>query len=209
MSPRALLILNGDPPPRKLARHLARLCPLVVAADGGADVARKVGLRPDLVIGDFDSISAATRKALPKAVFLRDADQETTDFEKALGWLRRARVPSVTVLGAAGDRLDHTLANLSVLWNYAPGMSIELRGDGWSAVPLRGRREFRARIGSVVSLIPFGPCSGVTLRGLRYPLTNARMPPGRVGVSNIVAASPFSVSVRKGRALVIVGTPAR
>ncbi|MRR37824.1 hypothetical protein EG829_24885, partial [bacterium] len=55
-----------------------------------------------------------------------------------------------------------------------------------------------------VSLVPFGPCGGITLRGLRYPLTNASMKVGEIAVSNVVVRSPFSVTVRRGRLLIIV-----
>jgi thiamine pyrophosphokinase len=62
----------------------------------------------------------------------------------------------------------------------------------------------RARVGTTVSLIPFGVCKGVTLRGLQYPLHNASMEVGEIGVSNIVTASPFRVEVKKGKMLLIV-----
>lgn len=56
----------------------------------------------------------------------------------------------------------------------------------------------------MISIIPFGQCSGVTLRGLKYPLRDALLRVGQVGVSNVVMASPFSVCVKKGKLLVLI-----
>jgi thiamine pyrophosphokinase len=77
-------------------------------------------------------------------------------------------------------------------------------GDGWMALPVGRSRTLKAPIGTTVSLIPFGSCSGITLLGLRYPLANATMNVGGIGVSNVVRSSPFSVRVRKGNMLLIM-----
>jgi thiamine pyrophosphokinase len=58
--------------------------------------------------------------------------------------------------------------------------------------------------GALVSIIPFSACRGVTLRGLHYPLREAALPVGRIGASNVVEKSPFTVSVKKGKLLVVV-----
>ena len=57
----ALVICNGEPPSKTLARQLVQVSDLIVAADGGANVARRLGIRPDVIIGDLDSIEPATK----------------------------------------------------------------------------------------------------------------------------------------------------
>jgi thiamine pyrophosphokinase len=203
---RALLLANGDPPSRRLVRHHVRRCDFFVCADGGANAARRLGVRPDLIVGDLDSITAATRRAFAAVPTIRIARQDNTDLEKALDLLLDRGAEHVTILGAAGGRLDFTLGNLAVLWNYTARIDLLLEGDGWRALPVGRERVVEARRGTTVSLLPFGPCSGITLRGLRYPLTGASMPVGRIGVSNVVVASPFRVRVRRGRMLLILLT---
>lgn len=200
----ALLLCNGEPPPRRLLRRLAKEADFVVCADGGANAARVRGVKPDLIIGDLDSVSPGTRRFFRDVPLIRVSRQDNTDLEKALEYLRSKRINSVVIAGATGRRLDMTLANLSVVWNYTRRMEITCVGEGWTAIPVTGILTMRARRGTIVSLVPFGACSGITLTGLRYPLRNARMRVGQTGVSNVVTRSPFRVTVNRGRMMVVV-----
>ena len=201
---RCLLLCNGEPPSRQLCRELARKANLIVAADGGANAARCYGITPDIIIGDLDSISPATRRFFSSATIEQVSRQDSTDLEKALDYLVNRKVGSVIIAGATGRRIDFTLANLSVLWNYALHFQLTVVNDGWMAIPVGRALKVSARKGTTVSIIPFGPCTGITLKGLQYPLHNARMRIGQIGVSNVVVRSPFSVQVRKGRMLLII-----
>ncbi|MDH4070362.1 MAG: thiamine diphosphokinase [Ignavibacteria bacterium] len=200
----ALLFCNGEPPSGRLCRSLAGKADFILAADGGANIARRYGIRPDCIIGDLDSITPGTRRFFRNTETVRVPTQESTDFEKALAFLRKKGVAEVTIVGATGKRLDFTLGNLASFWKFTRNFGVTFAGDNWTACPVGRRTTLRARRGTTVSLLPFGACSGITLRGLRYPLRNATMRPGDIGVSNVVKRSPFSVSVRRGRMLLIM-----
>lgn len=199
-----LLLCNGEVPTRRLALRLSRSSDLLVAADGGANSARALGLVPDVIIGDLDSVTPATLRVFRGSLVLRVGRQDTTDLEKALDFLAARGVRSVTVLGATGKRVDFTLGNFSVFWKYSSLMDIRFAGDSWYALAVGKKRSLRAPRGTTVSLIPCGPCGGVTLRGLRYPLTNASLRVGETGLSNVVVRSPFTVRVRRGAMLLVV-----
>lgn len=201
---RTLLLCNGEPPSRGLLKRLAAMADTFVAADGGANAALRAGLKPDVVIGDLDSILVRTRKALSRSRVIRVRRQDNTDLEKALDYISAHCPGEVAIAGATGGRIDFTLGNLSVFWNYTGALSMTFVGDGWRAFPVGKRKTVGARPGSTVSLVPFGRCSGITLRGLKYTLTNAVMRPGEIGVSNVVARSPFTVSVRRGMMLLVI-----
>jgi thiamine pyrophosphokinase len=203
-APRILLLCNGEPPSRGLLRRLAGGADMIVAADGGANVALRSGIRPDVIIGDMDSILRETRKWLSDSRVLRVRRQDNTDLEKALDFISARGPAEVAIAGATGGRIDFTLGNLSVFWNYTRTLDMMFVGDGWRAFPVLRRRTVKAPRGATVSLIPFGSCAGVSLRGLRYPLKEASMRVGEIGVSNVVRRSPFSVAVRRGRMLLVV-----
>jgi thiamine pyrophosphokinase len=93
-----------------------RFAPILVAADGGADHVLKRGMIPDAVIGDFDSLSQSAQDRIPKDRLHRIAEQETTDFDKAL---RSIRAGFVIGLGCLGGRVDHSLAGLNALVRLA------------------------------------------------------------------------------------------
>jgi thiamine pyrophosphokinase len=199
-----LLLCNGEPPSRGLVRRLARRAALVVAADGGANVAKEYGIVPDVIVGDLDSVSRATRRHFRSSLTLYVGRQDNTDLEKALDYIAAQGRREVVIAGATGRRIDFTLGNLSVVWNYTAFMEIRFVGDGWSALAVGKRAVVKAPRGTTVSLIPFGTCGGVSLRGLQFPLTNATMKVGEIGVSNVVRSSPFEVRVRRGRMLLII-----
>ena len=204
MAGRALVICNGEPPSRRLARTLVRRHDIVIAADGGSNIARRYGIRPDVIIGDLDSVTRSTLRLFKHSKIVRVARQDNTDLEKALDYVVDHGLTGATVIGATGKRLDFTLGNLSSMWRYAAIIELLFVGDGWQALPIGRSRTIAARRGTTVSLIPFGACSGITLRGLEYPLREATMHVGDIGVSNVVRSSPFSVRVRKGRMLLII-----
>jgi thiamine pyrophosphokinase len=204
MSKSALLICNGEPPSARLARKLASAADLVIAADGGANAARRFGIRPHVIIGDLDSIKPATRRFFLSSTIIQVKRQDNTDLEKGLDYLVSRRIRKVSIIGATGRRIDFTFGNMSVVWNYAHRMDIAFIGDGWIAKPVQSGKRIKARPGTTISLIPFGRCSGITLKGLRYPLTNATMKVGEIGVSNVVKTSPFSITVRRGNMMMFI-----
>ncbi|MFH1017281.1 MAG: thiamine diphosphokinase [Pseudomonadota bacterium] len=199
----ALVVLNGAPPSRSLVRRLARGVDLIVAADGGANILRKYNVHPDVVIGDLDSIEPVTRRRLKSARFVRLENQDSTDFEKALVFLVRERVSRVFVLGAEGKRIDFTLGNFASIWKFVPHLRVSLLGEDWLAVPVTKNLELSVPAGTTVSLIPYTACSGVTLKGFRYPLRNARLRVESLGISNVTKVRRSSIRLRKGRFLVV------
>jgi thiamine pyrophosphokinase len=203
---RALVVLNGDPPSKDLLSHLVSDADLVVAADGGANVLKRHGLKPDVIVGDLDSIRPATKRAFSGSRVIELADQDSTDFEKAFSFLLHEKIPNAMVAGMGGKRIDFTLGNFVSVWRYVPHISISIFGDDWFAVPVTGELALSLPLETTVSLIPFSRCTGVSLNGFRYPLRRATMNYGSLGVSNMTTREECSVSVSSGKLLVVVLT---
>lgn len=151
----------------------------VVAADGGADRALALGVRPDAVIGDLDSLSAHARAALGDAVHAV-SEQDSTDFEKCL---LRIAAPLVIAVGFAGARLDHALAVFNTLARHPARRCVVLaEREVIMLAPPRIALDLPA--GTRVSLFPL---CGVTGRGtgLHWPIDGIGFAPGGViGTSN-------------------------
>lgn len=172
----------------------------VVAADGGAEIAMQIGVMPDLVIGDFDSLSFAARAALDgHARLVHVACQDTTDFEKAL---RAIDAPLVIAVGFLGKRLDHELAVLSCLLKY-PLRHCMLLGD--DDVVFQAPRHFIIDLptGTRISLIPLRAVQ-VTATDLRWPLHHAQLAPGRMISTSNEASGPVCISCSGPGLLVIL-----
>ena len=199
---RALLIGNGEHVSSQLLKKLAAQADYVLAADGGADKALACGVTPDGVIGDLDSVSAHTKKALADRI-LHVSTQDNTDLEKALLWISKHRFTHVTLVGFVGDRWDFSIGHLLALTRFARKLSICVSGDKWRIFPLMRGAEFTCKKNKRASIIPLKPCTGVTLTGLKYPLTNARLTPGTTRtLSNQTASTRFGISFTRGALLV-------
>jgi thiamine pyrophosphokinase len=218
----ALILADGDGATRA---ELDRAWPgwdasigLVVAADGGARLARPLGVTIDRWVGDGDSLEPEALAALAAAgVPLERArpDKDESDTELAVGAALRLGAEGVVIVGGLGGRrIDHALANIGLL--AMPEL------DGRSAVILDGRsrlslirapapdggavtRLLPGRADDVISLLPIGPgVEGVTTHGLAYPLADEPLPPGGArGLSNVRGAADASVVVRRGLLLVV------
>lgn len=188
MSPRLILVSDkitilggGAVNHSDLARALD-LAPSLVAADGGADIALAAGHTPDAVIGDFDSISAAARAAIPKDRQFPVAEQDSTDFEKCL---RSVKARLILGVGFLGDRFDHALAALNTLVRYPHKRTILIGDDDICFVCPR-RLDLDLPAGTRFSLFPMAPVAGQS-DGLRWPIDGiAFAPGGRIGTSNEV-----------------------
>ena len=202
---KALIICNGEVLTKQEMRPLLKGKPFIVCADGGANKARKLGIRPDVIIGDLDSISSAARRLFSDVTTIRVASQYSTDLEKAFEYVLTRNFRSVVVVGAMGGRPDHSYANFSILKKYHKRLNI-LLSDRWCDIEIVDRTAaFALPVGSVLSLMPLGRCEGITTTGLKFPLRNGSLELGvREGTSNRVVSSPVTISVRKGSLLLFV-----
>jgi thiamine pyrophosphokinase len=220
---RALVVANGDLPPR------ARLdlnwpgwdegVALVVAADGGARQAARLGLRPNVVVGDADSIERAMLDAVQAAgarVRLQPRAKDASDTELAVAEARAAGASAVTIIGALGGlRFDHALANvLLATGDRDPDLELTLLDGSTRIRCLRanastgsGELVLTGRVGDLVSLFPVGTALGVTTHGLQYPLSNESLPAGTSrGLSNVRLASTAQVRLEEGALLIVETT---
>jgi thiamine pyrophosphokinase len=208
----AVVFTGGDPPHTGFLARLARP-DLVVAADAGLHHARRLGMHVDVVVGDFDSVDAAELQAAEQhgaAIERHPPAKDATDLELALETALRRGATAVTVVGGAGGRFDHFLANTLVLASERFGaLPVAARIEAWigaaQVIVIRDRAELQGRTGELVTLLPVGgPARGVTTQHLRYPLDGEDLPPGTTrGVSNEMLGPHASVELRSGVLLAI------
>ena len=198
----ALVIANGEPPKKQLLLSLAREANIVICADGGANAALKAGIVPNAIVGDLDSIRAEALVKFHRVPTYEDTDDETTDLEKAISWVVKSKYDHVTVVGATGKRIDHSVGNLAVLPKFYPDAIVRFVDDMGELEYIGRELEFVAKKGAVVSLIPLSRCEGIVTEGLRYALQGEALELGvREGTSNVVVSSPVTIKVQKGHLL--------
>lgn len=177
---------------------------LVICADSGYLSAKKAGITPDVFVGDFDSVAKNEVKA-SKIVELYPI-KDMTDTQEAVDIAIKGGAKEITILGALGGRIDHTLANIHLL-KYAKekGAMAEILDNNSYITTVDKTLEIKAKKGHCLSLIPLTDCEGVSISGVFYPLENAEMPVGNpYGISNEFTDPVAKISVRSGDLLVMI-----
>ncbi len=208
----AMVVAAGDPDPRDAA--LLEAADLLIAVDRGAAWLTALSRRPDLLVGDLDSVSTQLVEQLAAAgveIDRRPVDKDASDTELAIERAVAAGATRIVLLGALGGRrLDHELANLLLLadprWR---GLVADLRivRGGTTVRALHGGETLalEGAAGEIVTLLPIaGDAEGVRTVGLRFPLAGEPLRLGRPrGLSNQIVATPASVSLERGTLIVI------
>ena len=208
-----VVLLDGEEPTAaQLYKTIAR-SDLVIATDGAASYAKKHGISLNAIIGDMDSIDFDTREYFlsDNTLIIKNPDQATNDFEKALLYLKDEYAgSSLTVLGIHGKRTDHLLVNFSVMLRYANVFfRIEALDSYHTHLFLTDKQKeltIERPKGTLVTLLAFLTTVGITTTGLLYALKDAEMEFGKQeGLSNIISSDMgATVSIRSGSLLVSV-----
>lgn len=175
----------------------------IIAADGGFGYLDRMGVVPDAVVGDFDSLGY-----IPKHPNLirHPVEKDDTDTMLAVKYALNLGFRIFYIFGCLGGRVDHTIASLQTLC-YISGHGARgyLFGDNGVVTAITaGEMTFEAGRSGVVSVFCQGPkAEGVFIKGMKYPLDNATLTfDVPLGVSNEFTGQPASISVRKGTLLI-------
>lgn len=182
----------------------------IICADRGLSHAKKLEMIPNLIVGDFDSTDLEDlmyfkEKGIQIETF--NSHKDETDTELALLRAIEKGATEVTIWGGLGSRLDHSLANVHLLYKL---LELKVKGklvDPNNTVYLAEKHiVIHGQKGDVVSLIPFaGKVRGVTTKHLEYPLENADINIGTsLGVSNLLLQNTAEVWIEEGLLIVIM-----
>ena len=201
---RGLVLTGGKGPEREALEPWLQGIAMVIAADSGYDLAHRLGVEPDLVVGDFDSIG--DREALGEIDRARiksfPADKDETDTEIAVRLLREHGMEEIVIAGGGGGRLDHLVGILS-LFDRADHPTVWLTHTA-EVRSIDDTVEIHGVPGDLVSFFPAGcePCQ-MRSAGLRWPLDGLTWGKGDAGVSNELVGDSATVEMRSGRLIVV------
>jgi thiamine pyrophosphokinase len=184
---------------RKNINSIISQASLIIAADGGADHLAKLNIRPNLIIGDMDSIvTRAFDHVAEKIVF--NSDKAQTDTELAVLEALKRKSTQITLLAATGGRLDHTLANIALLKAY-PGKIVLI--DHQTRLIIINQKQklvLTGQKGSLVSLFSVYDANSSTIKtsGLTYNLNNQKLIFPTRGTSNALEEDSACIMIKEG-----------
>lgn len=183
---------------------------VVYAVDGGLTVADEAHVLPDFLVGDFDTADAdLVERYEERCVTLRHLpEKDATDTELAIDEAIDRGADEIILLGATGSRMDHTLANVHMLYKMLlRGVSAYILNENnrMSLHKESFQKQKKDMFGTYVSFLPFwGEVSELTLKGLKYPLERKTLTAGNsLGISNEVKEEKIEVSFTSGYLLMI------
>jgi thiamine pyrophosphokinase len=207
---RAIIIANGQIHDGDFCQSQVTPTDLVICVDGGAGNALALGLVPDVVIGDLDSLDESLRPRLEKKhcqFIAHPARKDETDLELAVKYAAEQGVQEMLILGALGYRLDHALANVLLLaLPELRSVKVKILDGRQEVFLIRDETRIEGQVGDTLSLLPLTEeVTGICTEGLEYPLENGTLYLGPArGVSNVLTAPQARVRVGHGLLLAVI-----
>ncbi len=205
----ALIIGNGQETDKSIIESIQY--DYVICADGGLEKAKKYGLIPDTILGDFDSVNLSILKEYENKVPVEQfpSEKDYTDMELAVEFAISKGYKNIVLVGAAGTRLDHTMGNIMLMERYyKEGINItiidnnnelQIISDNWDLT-------INYKEGYYISIIPLtDSIEGLNLEGFKYNLNNVNVQRGStLCISNQISDSKGRITLKKGNAIVFI-----
>jgi thiamine pyrophosphokinase len=204
---RIIIFANGLLPNLEKARTLLHDDDFIIAADGGTRHALALGLMPNVIIGDLDSLpSDFEPSTFNGEIVLYPKDKNETDLELAIQHALTLKPEQIIILAALGGRLDQTFGNIALISNLQPSTCNLQLNDGLEEVFFcRDHVEINGNSGDTVSLIPWqGEVAGIVTTGLKWRLQNETLYPNKTrGISNELIDDSASIQINSGLLLIV------
>lgn len=203
----ALIIANGAMCSQELLGQLLEWSPLVIVLDSAIERVLELGIKVDVLLGDFDRGFAPEHykeKQYPLEI-VHTPNQDKTDLEKAFDYLIEKGHKATNVIWATGKRADHTITNITTIIAYRDRLKIVILDDHSKVFLLQKKYEKWYTANTILSLIPVGKVTGITTHNLFYSLTNEDLIIGyRTGSSNHVSEDGIvSITHKDGNLLLM------
>jgi len=205
---KTIIICNGDITDYEYCRSIISSADYIICADGGTKHAYKMGIKPDLIIGDFDSSNKEYIEYYKKLGIKFEKHPIEKDMSDSHICILKALEFSdeIVLLGATGSRLDHTLANISLLkLGVEKGVKVYIADKQNEIYLIDNSITIRGKQGEFFSVIPLTQrVEGITINGAKYGLENAVMEIGDpYGISNEFEEENVEIKIESGYLLVI------
>lgn len=202
---KAIVIAGGSLSEPAFYKPFFRQADLVVCADSGYLHCNRMGITPNLIIGDFDSSSLS---GVPEGVPITQlpVEKDKTDLHACIDYAISQGADEILLFGARGTRLDHSFAAISLVYmGLLQGVTIRTIDEHNEMFMFSKTAVIPRKEGYKLSLLPITPVTGVYAEGVYYPLSGQSMDWGNpYGVSNEFTADVAKIAVESGVLMAIV-----
>jgi thiamine pyrophosphokinase len=203
---KCILLANGQPPSKKVFNFFSRNdYNTLICADGGANTAAKLGLIPDYIIGDLDSITPGVYDYFyDRCEIIQIKRQSDTDVEKCLKYAVKKKFDDVILLGSTGDRLDHSFCNIGIVLKYFDRINIKIIHKKSILSAYTGNVTLKTIPDETISIYGIDSKTRISSTGLKFQLKNISLPFGKKeSTSNIALRNEVALKIKDGIVFVI------
>ena len=198
-----IILANGAFPKSEKLIQLLRNAGQIICCDGAVNKLLEINVEPSLIIGDLDSVKASVKDKYDDRILQID-NQNNNDLTKAVNWCIGQGINKLTILGATGEREDHSIGNIALLTDYARDADVRMLTDYGVFIPvLKQEFEFETFPGQQVSLFSLNPKTRFFSEGLKYPLTGLQLSSWWMGTLNEAVGTGVHLRI-EGEAKAIV-----
>ena len=195
MKKKALLILNGEIKNKSLAKNLVKSNDLIIATDGSYDKIAKLNIVPDIIMGDLDSISS-----IPKNIrIIKKTNQNESDFEKALIWLKKNNYSEISIVGITGGRTDHLFINFALVYKYFQELNLTIYANNEIIRILTpDKYMINGEKNDLFSILALPKAKNLIIKGAKYSINEKEFEIGSQGLSNEFLSNNIEISFTSG-----------
>lgn len=171
-----VIVAGGQFPKKEIFNEIAKDVDYIIAADSGYDYLIKLDVKVDYLIGDFDSIEYDINEVKTPDIIQFPKEKDFTDLHIAINKAIELGSKKVTILGATGTRLDHTITNMFLLrLLYDSGIDGKIIDNNNEVMLIKGKKKIQKKHYKYLSIIPLSNNTEVSISGVKYPLTNKQV----------------------------------
>lgn len=203
---KCIILANGEPPKKSIINFLdSKGYSTLICADGGSNSALKYDLIPDVIIGDLDSILPETYDYyFDKCKIIKIRSQDDTDVEKCVKYAIKQKFNEAILIGATGDRLDHSFGNLAIVLKFFHKIKIRIIHHKSILEAATGKIKLQTYPGEIISIYGFDDKTKIKSSGLKYQLKNISLPFGkRESTSNVALSKTVDLEIKNGKIFII------
>lgn len=204
--PSTIILANGTFPSHLIPLSLLNKADKIICCDGAVSKLLHYGKEPYAIVGDLDSLTPELKKQFSSITY-RFPSQEDNDLTKAVTFCVEKELNNIAILGATGEREDHTIGNIFLLPLYARKRSIRMYTDyGWFEV-MTHSDELKSYPGQQISIFCNDPHLKINTSRLRYPVKNTPLSMLWMGTLNEATGDSFSISFEHSSVIVFFQYP--
>ncbi|MDC3086544.1 thiamine diphosphokinase [Pelagibacteraceae bacterium] len=195
MSTSAVLVANGEKPVSNYAKQLIKEINLKICVDSNLSIFRELDIEPDIIIGDLDTVDI--NKSSSKSTIVNEEDQNKTDLEKSLDYCIAQNIKDIYIIGATGERDDHSLANIMIAQQYSDTLNIEMISNFFQIFFVNGSKEILEKKSRNLSMISLIADNRITTSGLEYNLSDQKLNSFSHGISNRIISDKCLIKAKE------------